>query len=134
MLNLFKKLKKLKFLNFYKEESKNYEALPETTEFTDSIGEGYWNYRIMQLEYKDEYGHEKWYEMREVYYDENDNIWAWSAGPKTFSVESIEDIKHLKEQVALAMIKPILAIKKNKDGNEYIKELKRTIYDIRRKK
>lgn len=134
MLNLFKKLKKLKFLNFYKEESKNYEALPETKEFTDSIGEGYWNYRIMQLEYKDEYGHEKWYEMREVYYDENDNIWAWSAGPKTFSVESIEDIKHLKEQVALAMIKPILAIKKNKDGNEYIKELKRTIYDIRRKK
>lgn len=134
MLNLFKKLKKLKFLNFYKEESKNYEALPETKEFIDSIGEGYWNYRIMQLEYKDEYGHEKWYEMREVYYDENDNIWAWSAGPKTFSVESIEDIKHLKEQVALAMIKPILAIKKNKDGNEYIKELKRTIYDIRRKK
>ena len=134
MLNLFKKLKKLKFLNFYKEESKNYEALPEIKEFIDSIGEGYWNYRIMQLEYKDEYGHEKWYEMREVYYDENDNIWAWSAGPKTFSVESIEDIKHLKEQVALAMIKPILAIKKNKDGNEYIKELKRTIYDIRRKK
>lgn len=134
MLNLFKKLKKLKFLNFYKEESKNYEALPETKEFIDSIGEGYWNYRIMQLEYKDEYGHEKWYEMREVYYDENDNIWAWSASPKTFSVESIEDIKHLKEQVALAMIKPILAIKKNKDGNEYIKELKRTIYDIRRKK
>ena len=134
MLNLFKKLKKLKFLDSYKEESKNYEALPETKEFTDSIGEGYWNYRIMQLEYKDEYGHEKWYEMREVYYDENDNIWAWSAGPKTFSVESIEDIKHLKEQVALAMIKPILAIKKNKDGNEYIKELKRTIYDIRRKK
>ena len=134
MLNLFKKLKKLKFLNFYKEESKNYEALPEIKEFIDSIGEGYWNYRIMQLEYKDEYGHEKWYEMREVYYDENDNIWAWSAGPKTFSVESIEDIKHLKEQVALAMIKPILAIKKNKDGNEYIKELKRTIYEIRRKK
>ena len=134
MLNLFKKLKKLKFLNFYKEESKNYEALPEIKEFIDSIGEGYWNYRIMQLEYKDEYGHEKWYEMREVYYDENDNIWAWSASPKTFSVESIEDIKHLKEQVALAMIKPILAIKKNKDGNEYIKELKRTIYDIRRKK
>lgn len=134
MLNLFKKLKKLKFLNFYKEESKNYEALPEAKEFIDSIGEGYWNYRIMQLEYKDEYGHEKWYEMREVYYDENDNIWAWSASPKTFSVESIEDIKHLKEQVALAMIKPILAIKKNKDGDEYIKELKRTIYDIRRKK
>lgn len=134
MLNLFKKLKKLKFLDSYKEESKNYEALPETKEFIDSVGEGYWNYRIMQLEYKDEYGHEKWYEMREVYYDENDNIWAWSASPKTFSVESIEDIKHLKEQVALAMIKPILAIKKNKDGNEYIKELKRTIYDIRRKK
>lgn len=134
MLNLFKKLKKLKFSSFYKEESKNYEALPETKEFIDSVGEGYWNYRIMQLEYKDEYGHEKWYEMREVYYDENDNIWAWSASPKTFSVESIEDIKHLKEQVALAMIKPILAIKKNKDGNEYIKELKRTIYDIRRKK
>ena len=134
MLKLFKKWKKEKFLNHLEEESKKYEVPPEIEELAESLGGGYWNYRIMQLEYKDKYGREKWYEMREVYYDGENNIWAWSASPETFSVESIDDIKHLKEQTALAMIKPILAIKKDKEGKEYVEELTKTIYDIKEKK
>lgn len=120
------------------EESKGKEVPSEIEELAESLGEGYWNYRILQLEYKDKIGkhkyHEIWYEMREVYYNKDDEPWAWSAIPETFSITSIEDAKHLKEQVALAMIKPILAVRKNKDGEEYLVELKKTIYDIKERK
>ena len=138
MLNLLKRWKTDRFLNHLEEESKKYEIPPEIEKLAEDIGEGYWNYRILQIEYKDKVGkhkyHEKWYEMREVYYNKDDKPWAWSSNPETFSVSSIEDIKYLKEQTALAMIKPILVIKKDKDGEEYLVELKKTIYDIKEKK
>ena len=137
MLNLLKRWKSKRYLNHLEEESKKYEVPPEIEELAESLGGGYWNYRILQIEYKDKVGrhkyHEKWYEMREVYYKGNDEIWAWSATPETFSIESIEGAKYLKEQVALAMSKPILAIKKDKEGEEYLVELKKTIYDIKEK-
>ena len=138
MFNLLKHWKAKRYLNHLMEESKGKEVPPEIEELAESLGEGYWNYRILQLEYKDKIDkhkyHEIWYEMREVYYNKDDEPWAWSASPETFSITSIEDAKHLKEQVALAMIKPILAVRKNKDGEEYLVELKKTIYDIKERK
>lgn len=138
MLKLLKKWKSKKYLNHLMEKSKDYEIPPEIEELAESLEGGYWNYRILQMEYKDKIGkhkyHEKWYEMREVYYKENDEPWAWSAEPETFSIQSIEDAKFLKQKAAEAMIKPILAIKKDKDGEEYLVELNKTIYDIKEKK
>ena len=138
MLNFLKRWKAKRYMNHLMEESEGYEIPPEIEELAESLSGGYWNYRIMQIEYNDKIGkhkyHEKWYEMREVYYKENDEIWAWSSNSEIFSIESIEDAKRLKEQTALAMAKPILAIKKDKEGNEYIIELDKTIYDIKEKK
>ena len=134
MLKFLKHLKAERYLNHLMEESKKYDIPPEIEELSESLSGGYWNYRIMQLEYKDKYGKEKWYELREVYYDGEDKVWAWSSNPETFSVQSIEDVKELKEKILLAMVKPILAIKKDKEGNEYVVELKKTIYDIKEKK
>lgn len=138
MFNLLKRLKSERYLNHLIKESEGKEVPPEIEELAESLGGGYWNYRILQIEYKDKIGkhkyHEKWYEMREVYYNKDDEPWAWSANPETFSITSIEDVKRLKEQTALAMMKPILAIKKDKDGEEYLVELKKTIYDIKGEK
>ena len=138
MFNLLKHLKAKRYLNHLEEESKGKEVPPEIEELAESLDGGYWNYRILQIEYKDKIGkhkyHEKWYEMREVYYNKDDEPWAWSATPETFSITSIEDAKHLKEQVALAMIKPILAVRIDENGEEYLVELKKTIYDIKERK
>lgn len=138
MFNLLKHLKAKRYLNHLEEESKKYEVPPEIEELAESLGGGYWNYRILQLEYKDKIGkhkyHEKWYEMREVYYNKDDEPWAWSATPETFSITSIEDAKFLKQKVAEAMIKPILAVRIDENGEEYLVELKKTIYDIKERK
>ena len=138
MFNLLKHLKAKRYLNHLMEESKGKEVPPEIEELAESLSGGYWNYRILQLEYKDKIGkhryHEKWYEMREVYYNKDDEPWAWSASPETFSITSIEDAKFLKQKAAEAMIKPILAVRTDKDGEEYLVELKKTIYDIKERK
>lgn len=138
MFNLLKHWKTKRYLNHLEEESKKYEVPLEIEELAESLGGGYWNYRILQLEYKDKIGkhkyHEIWYEMREVYYNKDDEPWAWSATPETFSITSIEDAKFLKQKVAEAMIKPILAVRMDEDGEEYLVELKKTIYDIKERK
>ena len=88
----------------------------------------YWNYRIIKLE--DKLYNEVWYEMREVYYNEDDSIEVWSSVASTFSIKSIKEAKELNSYVLQALVKPILALVIDDNGVEHLEEMDKTLYDL----
>ncbi len=133
MLKFLKSIRAKHTLDKIMKNSEKVEVPEEIEELAESIGGGYWNYRWFQLTYKDKYGTETWYEMRETYYDKNDEVFAWSSNCSTFTIQSVEEARELENYAEEAMHKPILKIVKTKEGNEKVVELKKTLLDIKEK-
>ena len=133
MLKFLKSIRAKHTLDKVMKNSEKVEVPEEIEELAESIGGGYWNYRWFQLTYKDKYGTETWYEMRETYYDKNDEVFAWSSNCSTFTIQSVEEARELENYAEEAMHKPILKIVKTKEGNEKVVELKKTLLDIKEK-
>ena len=93
-------------------------------ELSNQLASVYWNYRWFEFSYQGE----KYYEMREVYYDINDNITSWAGTCNTFHIESVQDARDLEKQAKEAMAKPLLAIV-NKNNKRVVVELDRTLLD-----
>lgn len=85
---------------------------------------GYWNYRFVKNEVHSE---DKvigiYYDLYEVYYDENDKIIAWSEQPRGIQIVDRGDLKTFLKQIKKASKNKVLEI--DYDGklvelNEYI--------------
>lgn len=96
--------------------------LEEYEELSKSLHGGYFNYRLIEKG-DDNY---KYYEIHEVYYDGNGEIWAWSENPTNLYFESIYDIKEEIRHIKDASKKTILKIVDDNiiDTKKYLKEVK----------
>ena len=84
----------------------------------------YWNYRWFEFSCEDD----KYFEMREVYYNKFDKIVAWAGTCNTFYIESVQDARDLEKQAKEAMTKPLLTII-NKNNKKVVIELDKTLLD-----
>ena len=66
----------------------------------------HWNYRII----KDNGTHD----VREVHYDENGNITAWTTKPSILSWEEFDELKVSYKLIGSAFDKPVLVVVDNK--------------------
>jgi hypothetical protein len=85
---------------------------------------GYWNYRFVKNEVHSE---DKvigiYYDLYEVYYDENDKIIAWSEQPQGIQIVDRGDLKTFLKQIKKASKNKVLEIDYNGklvELNEYI--------------
>lgn len=85
---------------------------------------GYWNYRFVKNEVHSE---DKvigiYYDLYEVYYDENDKIIAWSEQPRGIQIVDRGDLKTFLKQIKKASKNKVLEIDYNGklvELNEYI--------------
>lgn len=85
---------------------------------------GYWNYRFVKNEVHSE---DKvigiYYDLYEVYYDENDKIIAWSEQPRGIQIVDKGDLKIFLKQIKKASKNKVLEIDYNGklvELNEYI--------------
>lgn len=111
------------------------EVLEEAEDLANDFKGGYFNYRMIEKEDKwtgleGEELVEYFYEIHEVYYDDNDNIVAWTENPIHLYFNNNEDvkteIKHIKDAANKKLLKLI------KDGeNEKLIELDKYIRDIK---
>lgn len=70
---------------------------------------GYWNYRFVKNEVYDEgkvIG--IYYDLYEVYYDENDKIIAWSENPQGIQIVDRGDLKIFLKQIKIASKNKVL--------------------------
>ena len=119
------------------EENKEYEIPKEIEEFAESIGGGWWNYRI--FEHTDYWKgidgkecSETWYDIHEVYYDGNGNIWSWTQDGMKLYFESFKDLKETIKSIKKACKHSILKVipasdmedETIEDTHKYIKNIK----------
>ena len=85
---------------------------------------GWWNYRFVKNEV---YNEDKvigiYYDLYEVYYDENDKIIAWSEQPRGIQIVDRGDLKIFLKQIKKASKNKVLEIDYNGklvELNEYI--------------
>ncbi len=64
-----------------------------------------WNYRIIQF---DQSSSEGWLEMREVYYEDDDGIWAYTTSSSSPAGETIEEAKRDWQAMGKAFDEPVL--------------------------
>ena len=82
-----------------------------------------WNYRVIKKIHKDEKYTEEYYEIHEVYYDEDGKMHAWSENPCSMFGTSLEELKSDGGYFMEALNKPTIEVKK-KDNKEYLEEIK----------
>lgn len=75
-----------------------------------------WNHRVLAHESKGEV----YYQVHEVYYDDNGKPNGYTANPITISGDDIESIKWQLEHISKCLEKPILSLKYF--PNEYTKK------------
>lgn len=112
------------------------EKLKEMEELSHSLAGSYWNYRWLKIiqdfpEY-DEDGnltgktdYEAYYELHEVYYDNDEKPFMWTQDPVNMLVENALDLMELVRHALDAAIKPVLLLtkKQNEDDTDKITEL-----------
>lgn len=109
----------------------------EIEELAKDFSGSYWNYRWLKIiqsfpEY-DDYGnltgntdYEAYYELHEVYYDNNEKPFMWTEEPVNATVDNAVDLMEFVKNALNAAMEPVLLL--NKDGdkntieetNEYI--------------
>ncbi|MET3287608.1 UNVERIFIED_CONTAM: hypothetical protein ABID98_000178 [Brevibacillus sp. OAP136] len=65
-----------------------------------------WNYRVL----KHGEGNNAYFEVSEVYYDENNEPVSWIEGKNPFVQDSVEDMEHVIELIKLGLSKPVLKV------------------------
>ena len=66
-----------------------------------------WNYRLLAKEYKGDV----YYQIHEVYYDDNGKPNGYTANPITIGSNDIEGIKWQLEEITKCLDKPTLSVK-----------------------
>lgn len=66
----------------------------------------YWNYRVL----KHGEGEGTYFEVSEVYYDENDRPTSWIEGKNPFVQDSVKDMEHVIELIKLGLSKSVLNV------------------------
>ena len=108
---------------------KKYDVPEEIEELARSLSGGWWNYRLIEKENRwtnksgKEY-FEKYFEIHEVYYDGNGEIWSWSENPMEIYLENFGEINPLVKQIKKAVKKPVLKLVKGSEGEELIPTMK----------
>lgn len=96
------------------------EMLAEAEKLAESISKGYWNYRLFEVCFKIDGVEMKELEIREVYYGSKDEIVAWSGDCACLTGDTIKDIEESTKMMLEALKKPMLKVKRDKEGNEDI--------------
>ena len=109
----------------------------EIEELAKDFSGSYWNYRWLKIiqsfpEY-DYYGnltgntdYEAYYELHEVYYDNNEKPFMWTEDAVNATVDNAEDLMDFVKNALNAAMQPVLLLNKNEDKttieetNEYI--------------
>ena len=107
---------------------KEYNILEETEELAGDPG-GWWNYRLIEKEshWTNKAGKEyfeKYFEIHEVYYKGDGEIWGWSENPMSIYFENFKEVGHLIKQIRAATRKPVLKLVKSEDGEELVPAMK----------
>lgn len=90
--------------------------IPEKIEeFSESISDSHWNHRIIMKQDK-YYG--TYFEMHEVYYNENNEPWGWTSECEVYSFENYQNLLEMKKQVENAMNQTVLKLEIDENGEE----------------
>ena len=109
----------------------------EIEELSKDFSGGYWNYRWLKIiqsfpEYDDDGNltgntdYEAYYELHEVYYDNDEKPFMWTEEPVNATVDNAEDLMDFVKNALNAAMQPVLLLNKNEDKttieeiNEYI--------------
>jgi len=79
----------------------------------------HWNHRVFNL--KEENGGEDWFEVRETYYDENNNVIGSS--DLTVGSETIDGLKWIAEQIIKSTDQPVLLPENEKHPNDIMRDV-----------
>lgn len=105
------------------------EKLKEMEELVKEVSGSYWNYRWLKIiqefpEY-DEDGNltgnneqEAYYELHEVYYDNDEKPFMWTEGCTNLLVENAVDLMELVKRTLDAAKKPVLLLTKGQDEDD----------------
>jgi len=63
-----------------------------------------WNYRVL----KSKDGEDDWYQIHEVYYDENDNVKSWTVNGATVCGNTLVEVRSLLELMLKSLDNEIL--------------------------
>lgn len=113
-----------------------YEIPSEVEELAESFNRGYFNFRLIEKEtrWTDADNKEKieyYYEIHDVYYNDKDEIVAWSEEPTSLYLEYGSDVEDLINHITEASSKKILKIIKDSDDEDELIELNKYIKDIK---
>ena len=109
----------------------------EIEELAKDFSGSYWNYRWLKIiqsfpEYDDDGNltgntdYEAYYELHEVYYDNNEKPFMWTEDAVNTTVDNAEDLMDFVKNALNAAMQPVLLLNKNEDKttieetNEYI--------------
>ena len=109
----------------------------EIEELAKDVSGSYWNYRWLKIiqsfpEYDDDGNltgntdYEAYYELHEVYYDNNEKPFMWTEDAVNATVDNAEDLMDFVKNALNAAMQPVLLLNKNEDKttieetNEYI--------------
>lgn len=67
---------------------------------------GHWNHRVTRQ--KTRFG--DWYAIREVYYDDQGNVTAWTEGEMAPVGETVEELRADLERMLAALDEPVLYV------------------------
>ena len=112
-----------------KDLEKEYNIPEEIEELANDLEGSWWNYRVIEKEsrWTNKAGKEffeKYFEIHEIYYKGNGEIWAWSENPMGIYFEEFGEVSQLMKQIKKAIKKPVLKIIKNQDGEEIVTTMK----------
>lgn len=111
---------------------KKYNVPEEIEELANDLSGGWWNYRLIEKEnrWKNKAGKEyfeKYFEIHEVYYKADGEIWAWSENPMSIYFEDFKEVGQLIKQIKNATRKPVLRLVKGVDGKEELVPTMKTL-------
>lgn len=97
---------------------------------------GYWNYRFVQktVTYtlkNNKKISESYYDIHEIYYNEKNEIIAWSEEPMQLNIQSYNDYKTIIKQIKKASKYKILKLEKLEDKSEKLLETNLYIKNIK---
>ena len=115
---------------------KKYNKCEETKKLADDLSGGWWNYRVIEKEHRwtnkagKEY-FERYFEIHEVYYKGDGEIWAWSENPMSLYIENFKEVGQLMKQIKKATKRPVLKLVKGIDGKEELVPTMKTLKQYR---
>ena len=116
---------------------KGYNVPEEIEELANDLGGGQWNYRLIEKEshWTNKAGKEyfeKYFEIHEVYYKGDGEIWGWSENPMSIYFENFKEVGYLVKQIRAATRKPVLRLVKGEDGEEELVPTMKTLKEYKK--